>query len=129
MIYIKCDDNPIRAKVWSATKTEKYIDLQISTYRKDKDDKYFYSRWFPRAIGHAANSLKDVKEGDRINIKCMQLTNEPYENKDKEKRSYFKIVITEAEIKEEDAASIGTSTTNESPTTTPSPATEEEDPW
>ena len=134
MIYIKCEDNPIRAKVWSVEQTEKYIDLQVSTSRKDKDGNYFYSRWLPRAIGHAVNSLKDVKEGDWINIKCAQITNESYVNKDGEKRYYFKIVITDAEIRKENtnssSANPSAAPADEAPApAAPTPATDEEDPW
>ena len=59
------------AKIWKVTRPKdengnprKYIDLQVSTYEKNQDDEYVYSSWFPRVIGHAYNSLKDLAEGE-----------------------------------------------------------------
>ena len=58
MIYCT---NQIYAKVWKIKSAEKYIDLQVTTSEKDADGNYKNSGWFPRAIGHAANSLKNIK--------------------------------------------------------------------
>lgn len=100
MIY---NTNTIYAKVWTIKPSEKYLDLQISTSEKDEDGNYKNSSWFPRVIGKAFNTLKNLKEGDRICITKSKFTNERYEDKDGNKRSYFKFLILEATI-EGDAA-------------------------
>lgn len=98
------NNNQIFAKVWKSTVEEKYIDLQISTSEKDGDGNYKNSSWFPRVIGHAYNTLKDVKEGDRITITKSKFTNERYEDKDGNKRSFFRFIILEATINSDDAS-------------------------
>jgi single-stranded DNA-binding protein len=100
MIYC---NNAIYAKVWSVTKSEKYIDLRVSTSEKDsRDGTYTDSTWFPRLIGHAFNSLKDtIKEGDRIIIEKAKLTNESYDAKDGSKKSRFRFLVFEARINED----------------------------
>lgn len=98
MIFIK---DPIYAKVWKVEKPDdkKYISLRISTSRKNSEsNEYKYSSWFAKAIGHAFNSLKDVKEGDRIVCTKTTLTNEPYTDKDGKTKSFFDFVISEATI-------------------------------
>lgn len=91
------NSSTVYAKVWKVEKSEKYIDLTISTSEKDQDENVKYSRWFPRCIGHAFQSLKDVAEGDRIVITKSKFTNECYEDKEGNKRNYFKFLIMEAE--------------------------------
>ncbi len=99
MIYC---NNTIYAKVWSVTKSDKYIDLRVSTSEKDRDGEYVDSTWFPRLIGHAFNSLKDtIKEGDRIIIEKSKFTNESYEAKDGSKKSRFRFLVFEARINED----------------------------
>ncbi len=95
MIYCT---NQIFGKVWKIKPSEngKYIDLQITTSEKEADGSYKNSGWFPRAIGHAANSLKGIKEGDRIIITKSKLTNERYEDAEGNKRSVFRFLILEA---------------------------------
>ena len=95
MIY---NSGKIFAKVWSIKPSEKYLDLQISTSEKDEEGNYKNSSWFPRCIGKAFNTLKGLKEGDRICITKSKFTNERYEDKDGNKRSYFKFLILEATI-------------------------------
>ena len=92
------NNNQIFAKVWKSTVEEKYIDLQISTSEKDGDGNYKNSSWFPRVIGHAYNTLKDVKEGDRITITKSKFTNERYEDKDGNKRQVTDIIANEVEF-------------------------------
>lgn len=94
----------IYAKVWKATPAEngKYIDLRISTSEKGQDGNFVNSTWFPRAIGHAANSLKGVKDGDRILITKAKFTNESREISEGNRRSYFNFRILEAKILSED---------------------------
>lgn len=93
-------NNDVYAKVWKIQKkTDKYIDLQISTSEKDKDGNYVNSSWFPRCIGHAFNSLKDtLKEGDRITIKKCKLSNEKYTAQDGTIKSGFRFIILEADV-------------------------------
>jgi len=90
----------IFAKVWKVTPSEngKYIDLQVSTSEKNEDESYTNSSWFPRAIGHAANALKDVKEGDRIEITSSKFTNERKKQDDETYKSFFRFIIFEAKI-------------------------------
>ena len=90
----------IFAKVWKVTPAEngKYIDLQVSTSEKNEDESYTNSSWFPRAIGHAANALKDVKEGDRIEITSCKFTNERKKMEDETYKSFFRFIIFEAKI-------------------------------
>jgi len=89
----------IYAKVWKAELTEngKYMDLQISTSEKQEETKYVNSGWFPRAIGHALNSLKSVKKGDKIEITSSKFTNE-YKEVDGVKKGFFRFIIFEAKI-------------------------------
>lgn len=101
MIFVK---DKIFAKVWSVKKFDKYMELRISTSELDKntnaggEPRYISSTWFPRVIGHAFNSLKDVKEGDRITITKSKLSNESYTANDGTKKSSFRFVIIEAEV-------------------------------
>jgi hypothetical protein len=95
MIYIS---TPIYATVWSAKPAEKYIDLRVSTSEKKQDGTYESSNWFPRAVGHAFNTLKEVKERDRICITKAKLTNARYTTESGEPKSSFKFVIIEASI-------------------------------
>ena len=92
--------NQIYGKVWKVKPSEngKYIDLQMTTSEKDADGNYKNSGWFPRAIGHAANSLKSLKENDRIVITKAKFTNERYEDANGNKKSSFKFLILEASI-------------------------------
>lgn len=94
------NNNQIYGKVWKVTHPEnnKYIDLQMTTSEKDADGNYKNSGWFPRAIGHALNSLKEVKEGDRICITKSKFTNERYEDANGNKKSAFRFIILEASI-------------------------------
>ena len=103
----------IYAKVWKVNPAEsgKYIDLQISTSEKDESDNYINSGWFPRVIGHAVNSLKNVREGDRIEITSSKFTNERKELEDGSKKSFFRFIIFEAAILSD--------TKNNSPAPTP----------
>jgi len=48
-------------------------------------------------IGHSHQKLKDLKREDRIVITTAKLTNEPYTDKEGNKRSAFKFLILEAE--------------------------------
>ncbi len=118
MIY---NTNQIFGKVWKVTPAEngKYIDLQMTTSEKDTDGNYKNSGWFPRAIGHAANSLKNVKEGDRITITKSKFTNERYEDSEGNKKSRFRFLILEATIAEgqadEQPAPAKTTTKQETP--------------
>ncbi len=96
---IFCDATKTYATVWDVKKNEKYIDLQVSTSEKDPEGKWLNSSWYPRAIGHANNSLKEVKRGDRILITKAKFSNERYENPEThEKKSRFRFLILEASI-------------------------------
>lgn len=98
MIFIH---DKIYAKVWAVKKFDKYIDLQITTSEKSRDNEgeYINSGWFPRLIGHAFNSLKDkIKEGDRLIITKSKMSNERYTANDGSTKSAFRFVILEAEI-------------------------------
>ena len=102
------NSNKIYAKVWKVKPADnkKYIDLQITTSEKNQDDEYINSGWFPRAIGHAVNSLKNVKEGDRIVNTKSKFTNERHEDNDGNKKSFFRFLILEASVeKQENGAS------------------------
>ena len=99
MIFVK---DKIYAKVWKVEEHEKYIDLQITTSEKDADGNYVNSSWFPRAIGHAFNTLKgNLKEGDRLIITKSKLSNERYTAQDGKLKSSFRFVIFEADIEEQ----------------------------
>lgn len=110
MIFIQ---GKIFAKVWKVDKSEKYIDLQVTTSEKDKEGNYVNSGWFPRLIGHAFNALKDtIKEGDTLIITKCKMTNERYKDDDGNTKSRFKFVVLEASIDEPKE-------NNETPATTP----------
>lgn len=98
MIFVR---DKVYAKVWKIQEHEKYLDLQISTSEKDAEGNYVNSSWFPRAIGHAFNTLKgNLKEGDRLVITKCKLTNEKYTARDGTVKSGFKFVILEASVEE-----------------------------
>ena len=130
------NSNTIYGRVWKVTQPKdnegnprKYLELQISTSEKQQDESYTYSNWFPRAIGHAFNSLKEVKEGDTIVITKSKFTNEKYEDKEGNKKSAFRFLILEAKIdnKEEPAEAVPVqpeSTANNTPA-----ENNDEDPW
>lgn len=126
------NSNQIYGKVWKVTPAEngKYIDLQMSTSEKDADGNYKNSSWFPRVIGHALNSLKGVKEGDRIIITKSKFTNEGYEDANGNKKRAFRFVILEASILSENSSATPTEQ-NSAPQPSTSQAPEEADdcPW
>lgn len=97
MIFV---NGQIYGKVWKVEPAQngKYINLQMSTSEKDAEGNYRNSSWFPRVIGHALNSLKNISEGDRICITKAKLTNERYEDADGNKKSSFRFVILEASL-------------------------------
>lgn len=95
MIFI--NDGKCYAKVWKITKSEKYLDLQISTSEKNRDGEWVNSRWFPRCVGHAFNKLKDtLQEGDTIIISKAKMSNASHEAKDGTRKFKFEFVILEA---------------------------------
>lgn len=89
------NNNTIYATVWNVKKEDKYIDLQITTSEKTNEGEFVNSSWFPRVIGHAYNSLADVKKGDRIEITKSKFTNER-KKVDDQYKSYFSFLIFEA---------------------------------
>lgn len=97
MIFL---EGKVYAKVWSVTPAQngKYIDLQITTSEKTEDEEYLNSSWFPRCIGKAVNTLKNVKRGDKIIIKKVKLTNERKKQEDETYKSFFRFLILDAEI-------------------------------
>lgn len=129
MIYCS-DEKPFKAygKVWKVTPSEKYIDIQMTTSEKDTDGNYVNSRWFARVIGHAFNSIKNLKEGDRIIINKCKLTNESYTDNDGNKKSRFRFLILDAEI---EGATPPKSEKKEEPKqeATEAPATDDTCPW
>lgn len=93
------------AKVWKVTKSDRYMDLTISTSEKDRDGNTVYSRWFARAIGHAFNAMKDtVKEGDSIQITKCKLVVDKYTDKDGIERYPTKVIIMDAQLSESSAS-------------------------
>lgn len=81
------------AKVWKVSPEAKYIDLRVSTSEKKEDGNFASSTWFPRVVGHAFNTLKNVKEGDRICITKAKFTNENYKKAGTEEiKSVFKFL-------------------------------------
>ena len=124
------NSNKIYAKVWKVKPADnnKYIDLQITTSEKTQDDEYVNSGWFPRVIGHAVNSLKNVKEGDRIVITKSKFTNERYEDSEGNKKSFFRFLILEASVeKQENNASAKSSSGKKK--AKPSNEDDEDCPW
>ena len=130
MIFIT---NTIYAKVWKVTRPvdeqgnpRKYIDLQISTSEKMQDGTYEYSTFFPRVIGHAFNSLKDVKEGDKIVITKSKFTNPPKQMPDGSKKSFLSFIVIEA--KPDDGSQ---ETSQPEPVEAPAPQPKDDDncPW
>ena len=92
-------NSEVYAKVWEVKPSEKYLDVQFSTSEKQQDGTYKYSRWFGRAIGHAFNSMKDkVKAEDKIKITKCKITNEPYTDKDGNKKFVLRVLILEVEL-------------------------------
>jgi len=100
MIYCS---NKTYGRVWKVTKSEKYIDLQISTSEKDSQGATVYSQWYPRVVGHAFNTIKDkVKEGDTVMITKAKLSQEKYKDKEGNTKYGLKFVVFEADIVERD---------------------------
>lgn len=123
MIY---NNNTIFARVWKVTKSDKYIDLQISTWEKDNDGNTTYSSWYPRVVGHAFNTLKDVKDGDNIKITKCKMTNTLKLKEDGSKKPYFNFVIFEAEIEN---AQKNDTPSQSNTTTTTSDVKDDDTPW
>lgn len=129
------NENKIYAKVWKITPSEngKYVDLQISTSEKDNNGNYVNSAWFPRAIGKAVNTLKNLKCEDRIIITKSKFTNERRDTDDG-KKSFFRFLILEAEIEGSERASGNNPTSDinkkNKPKEEPAPiSAEDECPW
>lgn len=132
------NNGTIYGKVWKVTRPtdengnpRKYIELQISTYEKQNDE-YVYSSWFPRVIGHAFNSLANIKEGDNIAITKSKFTNEKYTDKDGNTKSAFRFLVLEAKIEDKNTKNATESTPSSEPVASTQPASEattEEDPW
>lgn len=129
MIY---NTNKIFGKVWDVKVAEngKYMDLQMTTSEKDAEGNYVNSGWFPRAIGHAVNSLKGLKKGDRITITKSKFTNERYTDNDGNTKSRFRFLILEATIEASDAPA-STDNTTKASTVAEAPASTSDDscPW
>lgn len=113
------------AKIWKVTRPKdekgnprKYMELQITTSEKTQDGEYINSKWYPRVIAHAFNSLKDLVEGEYkkpINLKITKskFVNEKYTNKDDEIRYAFRFLILEANL--DDSQPQNTDTTQPAP--------------
>lgn len=123
------NNGTIYGNVWKVTRPEgkKYMDLQMSTKEKTQDGQYVYSNWFPRVIGHALNSLKDLPEGKlkepiKIVITKSKFSNEEYITQDGTKKTAFKFLILEASLdSEKEGNAIGSPTeTTSAPVETPS---------
>lgn len=105
--------NTTYAKVWEITQPtdengnpRKYLELKLSTSEKQEDGTYKNSSWYARVVGHGYNSLKNLKEKDRIIITKAKFTNEYYKKEGEETgKSYFKFVILEAKIDDGNAPS------------------------
>lgn len=97
MMYL---EGTVFAHVWKTEPAEngKYIDLRITTSKRDEDGHYENSSWFPRCIGTAVQSLKNVKCGDRIIIKKVIIENPRIKQEDGTYKSYFRFLIIDAEI-------------------------------
>ena len=98
------------ANVWKITPAEngKYIDLQITTSEKDQEGEWHNSSWFPRCIGKSVNTLKNLKERDRIVITKCKFTNERYKDKEGNWKNNFRFIILEANIENSSESSSGT---------------------
>lgn len=115
--------NTTYAKVWKVTQPKdengnpkKYLELEISTSEKQEDGTFKSSSWYPRVVGHAYNSLKNLKEKDRIVITKAKLSNEYYKKEGEETgKSYLKVTIFEAKIYD------GNTPTKNSQSTQPAP--------
>lgn len=129
------NNGQIYGKVWKVTPSEsgKYIDLQMSTSEKDASGEYRNSSWYPRVIGHALNSLKGIKDGDRILITKSKFTNERYADANGVKKYSFRFIILEAKILDEsgDSSTVSTNTEPRNPTASQVLAQNEDetDPW
>lgn len=130
MIFCKSD---FYATVWEVKHPDngKYTDLRITTSEKTTDDKYISSTWFPRVIGKAVNTLKDVKKGDRIHVSVSKFTNESYKKEGEEHgKLYFRLLILEAEVVESNR-SASTAATTSSGKNEPAPVADDDEdiPW
>lgn len=129
------NNGQIYGKVWKVTPSEsgKYIDLQMSTSEKDATGEYRNSSWYPRVIGHALNSLKGIKDGDRILITKSKFTNERYEDANGAKKYSFRFLILEAKLLDESGESSSVSASPEPNSQTASQTTSQSEdetlPW
>ena len=117
------------ARVWKVTKNEKYIDFRISTSEKDQNDNRKYSTWFPRAIGHALNSLKDVKEGDCIRITKVKFADEGYKKDDGTIKSSLRVLILEATVADQGNTTASPAATEKKAEEKPAEKDESDCPW
>lgn len=88
------------ARVWQVGENiEKgYKDLRISTNSKNAEGQREYSNWYARAVGHAANSLKGLQEGQTILITKGKFEYKKYTNSQGEQKQALNFVILEAKI-------------------------------
>lgn len=76
---------------------EKRVKARLSTSQKDQDGNYVNSYWNAVFLGGAYDLAKTLGDKDRIHINKCKVTNEPYTNKDGEKRSWLQVTIFDFE--------------------------------
>jgi hypothetical protein len=79
---------PQYAFVWEIEDKGSYALVKLGTSRKDKKaDAYINSNWsFVRFVGNAYKDIDQLKEKDRIVIKAGGISQEPYFDKEGEKK-------------------------------------------
>lgn len=82
-------------KVWDVKPSEKFVDLRVSSSKKNKDGTWgTSSNWFPRCFGKAAQQAASFKRGDYVRVKKGYITNEAVEAEGK-KHNVFNMTILE----------------------------------
>jgi len=83
-------------KVWKVEERNGYIHLDLGDTRKDKNGEYENCTWFGcTLLGDAAK--KNIKEGDKVEVKSGQIFQEKYNEK-----WYTKIKIFHIDVMESD---------------------------
>lgn len=83
-----------RGNVFNVETTEKSVNCNLSTAKKNQDGKYEYMSWRTRFVGKAFEPAKELKDKDRINITSGVIENKYDKAKDK---TYYNVSIFEFE--------------------------------
>lgn len=113
MVFVK--DCGTRAKVWSVEDKGKYSTGRISTSEKDREENYIYSNWFCTFVGKGHEKASSIKEGDRITIDTLKISNTSTKNADGGYTNRLDFVIFDFHSEDKKETKSGKKETKEEP--------------